>query len=249
MQVQLFIEYTKSTDDRGVTITRYCINPEIIKKYPHFELQINSIDMNTGEVQKQKIIEFSKHEPLIMYKISSKNNLFKDFWLSEDHSIIGYDIEKDVIRKITPKALILNPLRYYLIYHKKNSDSITWTIKNKTLQNKDSRLLFNLQQNNCELLSTSDYDIVLDESKTIGYDFTVAHTNTFEAEDGLMLKNTDGDTVAVYALFTKEAINEAKQKMNPLHSKSTYQDVGKNNNMIYGITLDAISSIYEATRV
>lgn len=54
--------------------------------------------------------------------------------------------------------------------------------------------------------------------------------------------------MAVFALHTKEANEEAKKLMNPIHSKSTWVSAISNNDITYGQgLLDASASIYNMT--
>lgn len=57
----------------------------------------------------------------------------------------------------------------------------------------------------------------------------------------------DGDAVAVYPLFTKEATEEAKAKMHPRYSRSVWQESRTDGGVGYDIGLDAATSIYNAT--
>jgi hypothetical protein len=57
----------------------------------------------------------------------------------------------------------------------------------------------------------------------------------------------DGDAMAIYPLFTKEATEEAKIKMHPRHSKSNWQESRVFSGVGYSITLDAATAIYNAT--
>lgn len=58
----------------------------------------------------------------------------------------------------------------------------------------------------------------------------------------------DGDTYVVYSLLTKEAQEEAKNKMNPRHSKSMWTSVTNSGKCPYGIELDAATAIYSVTK-
>jgi DNA-directed RNA polymerase beta' subunit len=58
----------------------------------------------------------------------------------------------------------------------------------------------------------------------------------------------DGDQVAVLALFTKEAQEDAKTKMHPRHTQSMWTSVVSANKCPYMITLDAATAIYAATK-
>jgi len=58
----------------------------------------------------------------------------------------------------------------------------------------------------------------------------------------------DGDAMAVFPLYTKEATEEAKLIMHPKYSKSVWYDTVSNRNALYGFfTSDAMVSIYNAT--
>jgi len=58
----------------------------------------------------------------------------------------------------------------------------------------------------------------------------------------------DGDQVAVVALFTKEAQEEAKLKMLPTQTKSNWFSAVSANKNNYQLTLDAMTAIYAATK-
>ncbi len=57
----------------------------------------------------------------------------------------------------------------------------------------------------------------------------------------------DGDAMAVFPLYTKEANEEAKRKMHPKYSKSVWYDSVSNTGIGYSIQLDASTAIYNAT--
>jgi DNA-directed RNA polymerase beta' subunit len=58
----------------------------------------------------------------------------------------------------------------------------------------------------------------------------------------------DGDAMAVVALFTKEAQQEAKTKMHPKYAPSIWTSITSANKCAYTITLDAMTAIYAATK-
>lgn len=98
-------------------------NGTIVKKYkPVNNLSITAIDPKTGNVNQKKILEYSKHENIEMYKIHDKKNRFENFWTSYDHSLIIYDEYKMEIRKISPKELLENPDGKFLIQDQKISN-------------------------------------------------------------------------------------------------------------------------------
>ena len=57
-----------------------------------------------------------------------------------------------------------------------------------------------------------------------------------------------GDAMAVIALFTKEAQEEAKTKMHPKFAESMWVDVTSASTCPYKIKLDAATAIYAATK-
>lgn len=58
----------------------------------------------------------------------------------------------------------------------------------------------------------------------------------------------DGDAIAVLSLFTKEAQQEAKEKMHPKYAKTIWTKILSANKCPYTITLDAATAIYAATK-
>ncbi|MEM4385546.1 MAG: hypothetical protein QXD03_03255 [Candidatus Anstonellales archaeon] len=64
---------------------------------------------------------------------------------------------------------------------------------------------------------------------------------------GPLRGDIDGDTIALYSVFTKKANEEAK-KLNPIYNKQNYFSCSSTDDLTFNITLDAISTIYEATK-
>ena len=96
-------------------------NGVVVTKYKPFEnLTIKAIDPKTGNTEYKKIVEYSKHENIEMYKIHDKKNRFEDFWASYDHSLIVFDENEGKIRKISPRDLIDSPEGKFLIRDNKN---------------------------------------------------------------------------------------------------------------------------------
>jgi DNA-directed RNA polymerase beta' subunit len=58
----------------------------------------------------------------------------------------------------------------------------------------------------------------------------------------------DGDAVAIVPVFTEEAKKDAREKMNPNYSKSKWFSTMNNTDIIYNLSLDAIASIFNATK-
>ena len=59
---------------------------------------------------------------------------------------------------------------------------------------------------------------------------------------------TKGDTMGIFPLFTKEANEEAKRKMNPIVNKCVWADPATADQVSYKLTLDAIATIFTATK-
>ena len=106
-----FISLERYTKSNGTIVTKY---------KPTKNIFIDSIDPETGKTDHKKILEYSKHENIEMYKIHDTKNRFEDFWSSYDHSLIIYDNIENKIRKISPRELLENPEEKFLIKDEKN---------------------------------------------------------------------------------------------------------------------------------
>jgi DNA-directed RNA polymerase beta' subunit len=78
-------------------------------------LYIKAINTENGDIKKKKITDYSVHRNIKMYKIKDTKNRFKEFWSSEDHSLIIYNSELDIYQKVSPKDLIENPLHKFFV--------------------------------------------------------------------------------------------------------------------------------------
>lgn len=106
LKKEKFIEVEKKEKSTGIIVTKY---------KPVNDLFIKAIDPKTGIINEKKIIEYSKHENIELYKIHDTKNRFEDFWGSYDHSLIIYDEDLKEIRKISPRELLDNPTGKFLI--------------------------------------------------------------------------------------------------------------------------------------
>ena len=59
----------------------------------------------------------------------------------------------------------------------------------------------------------------------------------------------DGDQLSFYAILTNQGKQDAKDKMCPITSKSSWQSGSNAGRINYGITLDASTAIYSATKI
>ncbi len=105
-----FTKYKEKTKSNGVKVTHY---------KPEENLTIQAIDIENGNIEQKKILDYSVHENIKMYKIHDKKKRFEDFWSSYDHSLVIFDKDKNKILKVSPRELIENPKEKYLIQRKK----------------------------------------------------------------------------------------------------------------------------------
>jgi len=91
-------------------------NGIVIEKYKVLDYaEIQSINKETGIISWNQITGFSIHKNLELYTIEDKNKQFEKFWASSDHSLIIYNEETDKIEECSPKELLKNPEKKYLI--------------------------------------------------------------------------------------------------------------------------------------
>lgn len=200
LDLKLFKQRNKYTKSNGIVVTKFD---------PQIDVFIDSINLESGIIEEKQITEFSKHENLIMYKVSDPKKRFKDFWVSEDHSLILYDKESGTLRKESPKKVRKG--KDYLV--QKRGDKVSYII-------------------------VDEVNILHDASKTVAYDFTVKDNFTFCTDDGVFIQ----DTMALYVPVTKEAIEEAKQKMIVSHSKDSMHQ------LVEGFSKDMVIGLYVLTR-
>jgi len=180
----------------------------IIKFVPNDRFELYTVCMNKqGDVQKQKIIEYSIHPNLDGFKIKLQNGEYikeqirgyylqtDQFIASNDHSLVVYDKQKQQIVEKTPKGLIRekDKDRYYFII-----DSSLVTEKAELLNEK------------LALIPVSAYSFEPVTNTTM-YDITVENPEYkyFRITNGLFVV----DTVVVHALHTKEAKQQALEKL------------------------------------
>ena len=202
-KVKLFVPYEEKITTDGIRITKYKLNPKLRDK--NIKVKIKAIDVNTGRIDYKEIVEYSKHENLRMYKIESK--YFDTFWVSSDHSLIVYDGALRTIRKASPREILANRSRYWLIKHDEN------LFKQIDIAdfypNDNNAILDNLLKQKCVLLNCNDHvSIEYDPSITVAYDLTVDDYYTFSTYDGVFVQ----DTAGVYFIDTKEARKEIFDK-------------------------------------
>ena len=101
------------------------------------EVYINAIDINTGQIEKKRITNWSIHENLKMWDIKKRNRnslipSVGEFKVSEDHSLIVLDMEEETIKRTNIKDVIENQNKYAFIrsldstYRKKEINNVVY---------------------------------------------------------------------------------------------------------------------------
>jgi len=101
---------------------------KLIKNYKVLsEAYTYALDINTGNVQRKRILNWSRHENLEMYKFErrKRNSIIsdiKDLWISSEHSIIVLNNKLQTIERKNPKDIIEDPKNYFLIRNRVEKD-------------------------------------------------------------------------------------------------------------------------------
>ena len=182
----------------------------------YFDVFIESIDMNTGIIKECKITHYTVHKNLEAYELFVEHIMSEPILISNDHSLIVYDLSTDKLIRIPPCQL-KSKSTYYLLFNKKDipQDNIPYLLLKESndiykqyfyypvlnnLKYQDI-LLVNAQSNCVKLKKIEDRKFEL-------YDLSVEETNTFKTADGLYIY----DTMAQYFIQLDESIKEFEQK-------------------------------------
>ena len=152
----LMTPYKEYTKEDGVKVTKYRLHPDA-------SLYVLSINLETGKVKYSKVLEYSKHENLKMYKITFPDGF--SFHASSDHSLIVYDILDQKLKKVTPKDVIKNADHYCFVRYNSKEKSKTY-------------------------IHATNVTIEEDDSVTYGYDFTVEDDYTFALGNGVFVQDS-----------------------------------------------------------
>jgi len=119
-----------------------------------------------------------------------------------------------------------------------NPEVLTTVAKNITIQN---------QRGDLDIVPVSKLEVTKSDTTT-AYDFTVDPSQrSFITKNGMIVKNSDGDQILIAPVFSDEA-KKAAEKMNPVKSKSKWIDEADSNSVVYGLSLDTVSAIYNVTK-
>jgi len=195
---KLFKEYKVEEKPNGVIVTHY---------KPNFPIWIDSFDMQKAEFVRKKILDYSKHENIKMYKIFDPFSRFSPFWASSDHSLVCFCNSSNKIEKVSPIDISKNPSTYRLI------------------KLKDGEPLF---------IPAEEIIIVEDSSKTTGYDFTVEDTETFVTSDGVVVYDTVAiyRPLSPVAKIESKRMNPRNTLFSPANYKLQYLPA---QDIVYGI--------------
>ena len=195
---KLFKEYKVEEKPNGVVVTHY---------KPNVPVWIDSFDMQKAEFVRKKILDYSKHENIKMYKIFDPFSRFSPFWASSDHSLVCFCNSSNKIEKVSPIDITKNPSVYKLI------------------KLKDGEPLF---------ISAEEIIIVEDPSKTVGYDFTVEDTETFVTSDGVVVYDTVAIYRPLSPVAKRESkrMNPRKTLFSPANTKLQFLPA---QDIVYGI--------------
>jgi len=173
-----------------------------------------------GKIEMKPITDFSVHENLTMFKIHDTKNRFKDFWASDDHSLLACKSGK--IYKISPMEVLV----------KRETEVVNLVHKNPPSD------ASHISELGITFINANDLIISLDETKTTAYDFTVEDYFTFRLSDGLFVQ----DSMAAYFTLTEEAEAELREKVSI--ENNLFMDFDKRNltlqpghDIVYGIYL------------
>ncbi|RLF27439.1 MAG: hypothetical protein DRN14_05420, partial [Thermoplasmata archaeon] len=151
MESKLFI-YTHSKGN----VDYYKVNPLV-------EIYVDAIDLETGKIEPKRVLGYTIHRDLDMYKVTDTKNRFKPFWVSEDHSLIAYDNEQNKLLKVSPLDILACPERFSLV--QKTSDGIRY-------------------------IPCTEINIDYDPTETCAADLTVEDYTTFATADGVFVQDT-----------------------------------------------------------
>lgn len=160
---------------------------------PLKKIEIESINMETGFSSWNRITEYTVHENLTMYKMMDIYERFEPFWVSDDHSLVVWDDQENIMKMITPMEVMREPHRYVIPKLDKNGELTTIPC--------------------IDLLFTKD------DSVTTGYDFTVENDYTFCTFDGVFVQ----DTAALYMPLSLEAQKDCEVMCIPMGMNNTQQ--------------------------
>jgi len=159
------------------------------------KVYIKSIDKQTGTIiDKTEVIEYTVHKNVDIYEITGEykgKNLFTEpLLVSNDHSVLVYDLETDSIKTLKPSQ-IHESKNYYFIFDNRDDQLFQETTEQLYKQYYYLPILRKLYQQRCVLINTVQYIKVskIDKKGTL-YDITVNPTTTLRLSNGLFIQDS-----------------------------------------------------------
>jgi len=157
-----------------------------VRRYkPVSDLFVTGLNLETGELEETKVLEFSVHEntDLVLVKAKDSKGQIEELRVTSDHSLVAYNTKTQKFERVKPSDL---------------------------LARKELKLAKFKNSKNFELLETLEVQKIADNVTT--YDFTtelgtfVVYTN-----DGGMIPVWD--TTAIYSVLTEQSKVQARKKL------------------------------------
>ena len=198
-----FKSENKKEDEK--IITNYTVNDDVYTK---------SVNIENGKISFNKITEFSIHKNLEMYNIERRksNSVItdvKEFIISQDHSIVAFDNKSETLIRTTPKDILEDQKRYYLIRDKTklfNTINISDYFENIKIENeKDfgyfigswfgdgSLISLDRERFNSYISFSNSIDCIGNKWSTILEQCTNKKTNTIECDVEKRFKKINGE--------------------------------------------------------
>lgn len=187
------------------------------------DIYVPCLDLTSGTVVPAKIKEFSIHENIDMWHLISYKYGILDLCVSSDHSLVVFDKNNNMYRRES----ICN------FENIKDSCSLVkFSVQDSTNENREIVL---------EYLDLSDFELRR-SNIDIGFDLTIENpltgsTGTFITDEGVFVF----DTMAVFALLTKESQEEAKKQLMTIYNSN------KLNAPNFELTNEIVLGVYIAT--
>lgn len=185
--------------------------------------------LDVGEVGLPWQVVLKLFEPFTIHYILNKNKaLYEDIkeFLKSDIELDSSDLKRFIVNLNDNPDIATTDMKEKLTEAAKEIvDGKIVTYKRDPVENRDSWIAGNVKVDpKGFVMKISPLDCVRN-----GADF-------------------DGDSMAVFALFSKEATEEAKKKMHPKYNKGNWITATNAKSVGYPIELDAAATIYMATK-
>ena len=219
----------KYVKEDGIEVYDYLVKDDV------YSLGMNEV---TNYLDHSKIERWSIHNNINLSVMNINNN---DIPISNTKSCYVLHNTHDYYTKLDINEVLNNPEHLFFLKSVNDFQCTIIPIKDVTFKP--------YSNSNSITININDITINTTEDK-VAYDFTMQDQNvrSFLHESGILQCNSDGDTLAVVPLFTNEAKEEVNAKMNPLNNKLKWKDASTFKGTVYSPALDAIATVYKATK-